>query len=271
MRKYVQSQFAMYRVNQYWKKRKKSRPHGLDKELIVSLTSYPARFPTLILTLKNLLTQTIKPDQIILWISENDRDKLTDDILNLQSTDFRISFCEDIMSFKKIIPTLRENLNRHIITVDDDIFYSPTLVEEFVEKTKQNPGKVIAQRAHKLTLNEDNLPKLYADWIYEGGEDKLSALNFPTGVRGVFYPANCFHPDVIRDDIFMKLCPSCDDAWLYWMVRLQGGATICLKNNKNKIYWPKSQIATLWRRNRLADGNDFQIQKLIKYYGFPDL
>jgi len=270
MRKYVQTWLAMYKVNKYWKKRKKGKPHGLDKELVVSLTSYPARFPTLSLTLKNLLTQTVKPDQIILWISIDDRDKLTDDILKLQSKELRIAFCEDLMSFKKIIPTLREGTNRHIITVDDDIFYSPTLIEELVTEANKNPGKVIAQRAHKLTLNEKQLPNLYADWEYEGGGKDFLEHNFPTGVRGVFYPAGCFYQDVLQEDIFLKLCPLCDDAWLYWMVRLKGGVAICLRNNEKKVYWPNSQVNTLWRRNRLKDGNDFQIQNLIDHYGFPD-
>jgi len=270
MRKFIQTWLAMNKVNKHWKLRKKGKPHGLDNELIVSLTSYPARFPTLPLTLKNLLTQTVKPNQIILWISNSNRDQLTDEINSLQCKDLRISFCEDLMSYKKIIPTLQENSNRHIITVDDDIYYSPTLIEDLVTKAKANPGKVIAQRAHKITLDENQLPRLYADWIYEGGGEDTLAYNFPTGVRGVFYPAGCFHQDVIKNDIFLKLCPSCDDAWLYWMVRLKGGSAICQRNNEKRVYWPKSQNNTLWRRNRLEDGNDFQIKKLINYYGFPD-
>src|SRR5688500_5188057 len=48
------------------------RPHQLPGELIISLTSYPARFRTLHLSLRCLLTQSIKPDRIVLWIARED-------------------------------------------------------------------------------------------------------------------------------------------------------------------------------------------------------
>ena len=52
------------------------RKHSLPGELIVSLTSYPARFGTLHLTLGCLLDQSIKADRTILWIAHDDLDQL---------------------------------------------------------------------------------------------------------------------------------------------------------------------------------------------------
>ena len=48
------------------------KKHSLDKELIVSLTSYPKRFDILPITIQSLLNQTVKPDRIILWLYEKD-------------------------------------------------------------------------------------------------------------------------------------------------------------------------------------------------------
>ena len=42
--------------------------HQLKKRLIVSLTSYPKRFRTLPLVLNSIMSQSILPDKIILWI-----------------------------------------------------------------------------------------------------------------------------------------------------------------------------------------------------------
>ena len=57
--------------------------HELPDNLIVSLTSFDKRFETLPLTLECLLSQTIKPDRVILWISYSDKSDLTDDIKKL--------------------------------------------------------------------------------------------------------------------------------------------------------------------------------------------
>ena len=48
------------------------KKHSLDKELVVSLTSYPSRFNILPITIQSLLNQTVKPDRIILWLYEKD-------------------------------------------------------------------------------------------------------------------------------------------------------------------------------------------------------
>ena len=85
----------------------RGKPHGLDRPLIVSLTSYPARYKILPLTLKCLLSQTVRPDEVVLWIAHEDRDLLTKEITSLQRFGLTIRFCSDLRSFKKIIPALR--------------------------------------------------------------------------------------------------------------------------------------------------------------------
>jgi hypothetical protein len=49
--------------------RKGSVPHNLPGELIVSLTSYPDRFPTLHKTVRSLLSQDMLADRTILWVA----------------------------------------------------------------------------------------------------------------------------------------------------------------------------------------------------------
>ncbi|MFD2440114.1 hypothetical protein ACFSS8_08530 [Paracoccus kondratievae] len=48
-------------------------PHGLRAPLIVSLTSYPARFASLHLVLRSVLQQTVRADRVILWLDEGIR------------------------------------------------------------------------------------------------------------------------------------------------------------------------------------------------------
>ena len=55
----------------WWRRsRRPGRPHGLPVPLIISLTSFPARYDTLHLTLKSLMGQSVRPDRVILWLAE---------------------------------------------------------------------------------------------------------------------------------------------------------------------------------------------------------
>ena len=61
------------------------RPHGLDRPLVVTLTSYPARFETLAPTLRGLLRQNVAADDTQLFLTEKDAKQLPQDVLELQS------------------------------------------------------------------------------------------------------------------------------------------------------------------------------------------
>src|SRR5262249_15606303 len=82
-----------------WNERIAGRPHGLPRPLIVSLTSYPPRFPTLALTLKCLLTQSVTPDHLVLWVTRDDFSLLPRDVLDLRSHDLEIALAPDLRSF----------------------------------------------------------------------------------------------------------------------------------------------------------------------------
>ena len=129
----------------------KKRKHNLNKELIVSLTSYSKRFGTLPLVLDCLQNQTILPDKIELWIEENDKSLLPEKIYNFKGVD--IKFCENgLYSYKKIIPTLKEGDDRFIVTFDDDILYPLNSLEALVTKSKKFPNDIIANRLHEIKL-----------------------------------------------------------------------------------------------------------------------
>ena len=52
-----------------------------DIRIIVSMTSYPKRFKTIIMPLKSLLLQSVKPDRIIVWLgSDSSEEMLTQEM-----------------------------------------------------------------------------------------------------------------------------------------------------------------------------------------------
>lgn len=249
-----------------WHFRRAAPLHGRDRQLIVSLTSHAKRFPTLPLTLKCLLTQSVRPDQLVLWLAEVDRAALPESVASLQQEGLAIRYCEDLRSYKKIIPSLASSPEADIVTADDDVYYWSDWLKELVLAAERFPQDVVAHRMHRM-LGTDQAIRPYREWPKKITDQTRDRCNFATGIGGVFYPAGCFHPDVLKRNEFMRLCPDADDVWLYWMVRLNGRYERHSGTRKEPVNWPGSQAAGLWKRNKT--GNDVQIRAMIERYGLP--
>jgi len=282
-RKNIHLNLRAIRTNVAWAVgRPRARVHGLAAPLIVSVTSYPKRFRTLALTIKCLLSQTIAPDAVMLWIADADKQALPGNVLTLQEAGLTIEYTEDLGSFKKIIPALRRFPKAFIATADDDVYYWPTWLEELVSAHSPGRREIVCHRVNKIRLGADSLPLPYTQWDFEYAGSEPSPLIFPTGVGGVLYPPDHLHPDVIDEATFRALCPSTDDAWLYWMGQRAGsqfrrtelGDTVTRglgsSSRLSMTPWPGSQGVSLWRSNvLLGGGNDHQIRNLIDRFGFP--
>jgi len=244
-----------------------SKKHSLQKTIIITLTSYPARFNELHLTLKSLLLQSITADQIILWISHNDQSLLPRSVKELTKYGLKINFCEDLKSYKKIIPSLNLYKESYLVTADDDVYYHPTWLVELIEESKQYPLDVICHRAHTIKLDKNSTPLPYSAWDIDSRHYKSSTLTFQTGVGGVLYPPNVFFKDVTNVDLINQLCSDADDIWLYWMARLNKRSIKLVKGKFRNITWFGSQNIALWRSNLSLNNNDVKVTKMLNHYG----
>lgn len=238
-------------------------PHGLRSPLIVSLTSYPARFGSLHLVLRSLLTQSVRADRVVLWLDEGDEHLLPPAVTSL-GVETRI--CPRWRSYKKIIPTLMEWPEAHIVTADDDIYYKPDWLAGLA---RHADAGVVCHRAHRIALDPAGGPQPYGDWELNIGAPECSPLVFPTGVGGVLYAPGIFHADVLRADLFQALAPTADDLWLYWMHRLCGSRPAKIGKRFRITEWPGTQSQNLRAGNLNGDGNDQAIRALTERYGFP--
>ena len=77
-----------------------------EVSVIVSLTSYPGRINIVYRTIKTILTQTFKPDRVILWLSDEQFKgiPLPNNLTELEQYGLEIRWCQDIKSYKKLIP-----------------------------------------------------------------------------------------------------------------------------------------------------------------------
>jgi hypothetical protein len=241
--------------------------HGLSSPLIVSLTSYPARFGFLPLTLKTLLSQSIRPDRVVLWIAEADAERLTPEILSLRRHGLEIRFCEELRSYNKLIHSLEHFPDSYIVTADDDLHYPRDWLKRLVDAAG-NPREVICLRAHRIRLGEDGLPRPYLEWDWRIAEE-ASDLVFPTSGGGALYPPSLFRDRTILDRRFMEICPTADDIWFYWMMRMNGGVGRKVGPSRRYVSWPVDPGGTLAQENVGNGGNDRQIARMIEAFGFP--
>lgn len=245
------------------------KSHGLQNELIVSLTSYRPRFATLALSLRCLLSQTVAPDRVLLWLAEEDARVVPSNVKRLQGRGLDIRLTEDIGSYKKIIPTLVAFPEAIIVTADDDIFYEADWLEALVGAWDGYPNQVVCHRAHCMLLGEDGLPRPYAEWMSNAATSQQAGQLFPTAGRGALFPPGALSPAVTDKRTFLELCPNADDLWLYWMSRKAGARYKLVKKQRPIIMWPGSQHVALYDNNRLPTGNDQKIANLIAEFGFP--
>jgi protein O-GlcNAc transferase len=242
-------------------------PNKLPQELIISLTSYPARFDMLHLTLKCLLIQSFSYDRIVLWISYEDEKLLPSSVLDLKEKGLEINFCENLRSFKKIIPALEKYPNAYIVTADDDVFYDRNWLFDLIDNHKVGVKEIIGHRAHFINLNDHNYPLSYSKWGWGKGLVTPSLNNFLTGIGGILYPPNTLYKDVKNVDLFMELTPKADDVWLYWMARLNNTQIRKASAKKRKFWcWPSTQTTSLLSLNVDEGGNDKQIEAINKKY-----
>lgn len=239
-------------------------PHGLRSPLIVSLTSYPARFKSLHLVVRSLLNQSVQADRVVLWLDEDHAPQLPDAVTAL-SVDVRI--CPRWRSYKKIIPTLMEWPDAHVVTADDDLYYGPDWLAGLVRGAGQG---VVCHRAHRVIMGADALPVPYAEWDFNIRSPEQSPLIFPTGVGGVLYAPGVFHADICREDLFQSLAPTADDIWLYWMHRMADSRPAKIGKRFRITEWDGTQVQNLRAGNLGGPGNDQAIRALVGHYGFPD-
>lgn len=233
--------------------------------IIVSLTSYPPRFATLALTIKSLLTQTLRPEAVVLWIGENDMAALPADVLALRDHGLEIRACEDLRSFTKFIHAIREFPAHRIAICDDDTWYRPRWLEQLAVDLPAD--RIACHRIHRIRVDARGEPLSYHRWEQQSPATDASPLNFPTGVGGVLFRAEQLDPRVADAVTARALCPSADDIWLYWMGRLGGSLFVRVGDNDRLVTWRDSQHVALWQSNNGMSANDVQMQAMTARFG----
>lgn len=238
---------------------------------IVTLTSYGRRVKDVVYyTLVSLLEQDMLPDKIILWLDSDNwsSDNLPIKLKSLQRKGISIRFCEDIKSYKKLIPALEEYPDDILITVDDDMIYHHSFLSKLIYEHNKHPKDIICNLCRFPNKDKNGNLTSYNDWINE----TVGCYYMPIGSWGILYPPHSLHKDVLDRTLFFKLSPTADDIW-FWIMGLRVNSSyrvtkhrVLLAYNFDDLYQFLHKGSALTQDNRKNFQNDIQLKNILDYY-----
>jgi teichuronic acid exporter len=241
-----------------------------DKKIIISLTSYPARFSTLSICIKSLLNQTVKPDKVILYLgTDSEAVKLPESLLDLQNYGLTIKKgYEDIRPHKKYLYAMREYPEDIIITADDDLIYDKNLVRDLIRSYRTYPAAVSARRVHLMKTDAKEI-KPYHEWGLEYKKICIPTHTLlPTNGAGSLFPPHCLPQETFEIEKIRNLCLNADDIWLKFMLLKQGTKVVWVKSRHSMpVIIPQAQEKALYHTNMGNNTNDAYIRTMEQAYG----
>ena len=245
--------------------------HALSAPLIVSLTSYPPRFPWLYRTLLSLLDQTIRPDKIALWIAHEDLSRLPPEILSLQGDRLTIHACEDLRNFKRLVPALDVYTDSFIVFADDDMYYPDDWLRRLAETFDRDDPTVVCYRGSRIRRTAGGKLTSYRTWrdARDAKSERPSTDLLPVNQTGVLYPPGSLPAFANDYGLIRKLSPTSDEVWLFFMWRLAGWRVRRVPGKLPEFAeWPGSQEHALWKMHRGGTKDD-HFRTMAEHFGTP--
>ena len=210
---YIEAYYNLYVVKQY--RNHPSHEKGVterkrDQKIVVSLTSFPARISVVWIAIETLLRQSMKPDEIILWLAREqfpEEKDLPVELLNQKERGLTIRFCDDLKSHKKYFYVMQEYSEDLIILTDDDLFYPSDTIATLIRLHEKNPEDICCITSQHIGDDWNTTPSMWRNpYITEKNEhsDKIQAY---TG-SGSLFPPNCLYIDASSnpiDKLFSKI------------------------------------------------------------------
>lgn len=242
----------------------------INRDIVVSLTSWPGRISTVDQVVKSILAQSFKVDKIVLWLAASQfpcgEAELPANLLGLRSSRFEIRWCEDLRSYKKLIPALKAFPDAILITVDDDNIYGRDCIRKLLEEHVNHTEDVICHRVTRVMPNIDGTFRVLAGGksYYRGA----SFLNKLVGLGGVLYPPGSLGKEVEDAHLALSLAPTNDDLWFWCHAALAGHGVRVAGNAELEAHYIKgTQNVGLFQSNDRGERlfwKDFN--RLLEHY-----
>jgi len=271
---YIEAYYNFHVVRQY--RNNPSHKSGItevkrDQKIIVSLTSFPARINVVWIAIETLLRQSMKPDEIFLWLAEEQfpgkENDLPEELLKQKERGLTIRFCDDLKSHKKYFYTMQEYPEDIVILADDDVFFSYDLIKELIRLHEEYPEDIVCMTT-AIIAPEIDTPPTYWTRPIPGEKIVHSKMAQPFTGQGTLYPPHAIPEEAFNKKLIMNLCPYADDLWLKYMsLKNNIRTTVIYKERSMPIAIYGTHESSLWHINGENRENDRQWENILNYFG----
>ena len=231
-----------------------------QNKIVVSITSYPKRFPYFRAWFSFIKNQTYQINDIYLFLYKNDIKYFNYNISGIKI----IPVDKDLKPHKKYFYSMKLYRDHAVIVLDDDIGYPENTFETFFNAYVDNPNIICGRRSHLILYENNQKLKSYMRWKHQQTEILSPDLNITlTNVGGSIFP-----PDIlnINDELIpiINETITCDDLTLKYLSNRKGIPIKWVGNSKTmggKSLIPKALDSPLFHINIKI--NDICLSKLI--------
>lgn len=238
-------------------------------DVIVSLTSFPARIDNVWQVIECMLRQTCRPKKILLWLSKDQfptAKSVPESLSNRTGDVFEIRMVDgDIRSHKKYYYVAKEFPDSLIFIIDDDIYYPSTLLYRTLECYIKHPDSVICNYGYRMTFSSAGKVRSYRSWVECLVDSEDGDLFFGSGGGTLIVPSR-MDKHLTDIELALKLTPIADDIWLNAMTRLAGQQVVMLSHGLILPVKQKENI-NLAVQNIGESKNDVQLQNVESFFG----
>lgn len=230
-----------------------------EQNLIVSLTSFPARIKHAWMAIESVFQQTALPERIVLVLSieEFPGKKLPRSIQKQIDRGLEVFWTDrNLRSYDKLLPVLEKFGDWDILTIDDDKFLPHDAVRELRNASLTYPGEVIGGRGWQILPCEGEL-RFGEAWV-RADLSSNPARVFLTGNGGILYPKNSLHECVKDISTALRLAPTSDDIWFWAASVLRGTGRRCLGKSPYVPIHAQRKTPALNKENLTRDVENFR-------------
>lgn len=238
-----------------------------SSDVIISLTSFPARIESIWATVDSLLLQSCALRAVVLVLSDEEFPgrRLPPSLVRRTRRGLTVHWVpEDHRNFDKLLPALKEFPACRIITVDDDKLYPRDMALRLVMASDENPTAIIGHSGRLFARRPDGGILMGPVLEMPARSDRLYLLNG----TGVLYPPGSLDGRVHDFDLIRRLCPTTDDVWFWAMSLVAGTERRCLGLRKPPANLAQMRTPTLQSVNRTTKPD--QITAAFQHFGLLD-
>lgn len=241
------------------------------REIIISMTSYPARIKYVAKVWFSIVRQAVDKSlyKCVLVLSEEEfpggMADLPDDLQVLIANGVieLLWTPRNTRSHKKLMPTLLKYPNNPILVIDDDQYRTMGWLQNFIDFHNKYPKDVLTGISHFILVNGRFCSRKLGPGLYDNARPA-------NGRGGTLYPPNTFNdPDFFDEGLYMKLSPTSDESWQFYFMKKHKIPVriIPYESDKHLVIDEAQKMKTaLWNVNNFG-GYNLIWKNLNKFFG----